>query len=109
MDDTVRDGIYRWDALKAFSLGPEGVDAGLFDGLTIDGSRDDALHHAAGNMATSPTELRIVAPGTGAGSCIGAIGDGYRLLGDLAIAPVAEPATASLLAALSILPRWRCA
>lgn len=109
MDDTVRDGIRCLDALKAFFLGPAGVDAGLFDGLTIDWSRDDALYHATWNRAASRTELWTVDRGTGAGSFVGVIGDGHRLFGDLAIAPVPEPATVLLLAALSIRPRRRCA
>lgn len=109
MDDTVRDGIRRLNALRAFCLGPEGVDTGLFDGLTIDWSRDDALYHATWTRAASRTELWTVGLGTGAGSCAGVIGDGYRLFDDLAIAPVPEPATVLLLAALSIRPRRRCA
>ncbi len=103
--DGSRDGVYRLSGLSGTFLGPEGWDFSIFQGMTIDWSRDGTAYHGGYTTTNSHSELWTVNLTTGAGTFVGELGSAGLLFGDFAILPVPEPATAVVLSLIAFLRR----
>ncbi len=101
LHDSSHAGMYRLTGLHGDFMGAEGVSGGIFDGMTIDWSRDGTWYHALWDTDTARSELWTVNEATGVGTFVGVLGGGTVLVGDIAIQPVPEPA-AVLLALIGV-------